>query len=146
MTLTTSVVLLGVVLEDTDLLGLGVLENFGFDDSAFDVRLADHGFVIVGKEHDFVKANRFADFSAELFHEKNVAVLNLVLLAAGFDYCIRDFISPFFPRLLVVTPDSRSVRCHAQKGMNLDRNKTALLLYQKRPCLSTGKHGLFLFF
>ena len=80
-------VLLGLVLQNIDLLVLTVLENLGSNLSTLNNRRTNLESVVVGQclnavENDFVSFSNF-----ELLYKNDVLLDYFVLLSAGFDNC-----------------------------------------------------------
>jgi len=94
MALTSSVVLLRIILEDENFLCLGVLDNRSFDNCAVNVGSANNNAFIIGDDGDLVELDVLADLCAELLQENDIALLNLVLLSAGFEYSVHSFYFP----------------------------------------------------
>ena len=84
MALTTAVTLLGLHLEDVDLLALaGLLDRAGYG-CAGNVRSADGELVALAYCQNLVKSNGCTVLHAELLDVDHVALRYLVLLAASF--------------------------------------------------------------
>jgi hypothetical protein len=88
------VVLLRLVLEDDDLLGLALLEYLGYDLGSLDIGSADERLGIVTYSQDTVKCNLIALGRLKLFHPQDTARLHLMLLAPCFQNREQTF-SPF---------------------------------------------------
>ena len=88
MTLTLTITLLGVVLEDADLLALAVLHDGSLDRSTLHHGSAESGLLAVDDSQDLVKLDGFAGLAGQLLDEDHVALSDLVLLAAGHDDCV----------------------------------------------------------
>ena len=85
VTLTLAVTLLGVVLEDADLLALAVLHDSGLHAGALHNGSAEGGLLAVDDGQDLVKLHGRAGFLVQLLDVDHVALGDLVLLAAGND-------------------------------------------------------------
>ena len=88
MTQLTGLTLLGLVGEDGDLLTLAVLQHIGGDGSTLHIGSADLQVRIVVQSDHLIEGDRGFLSNIQLLNVQNVAVLNLVLLAAGFDNCV----------------------------------------------------------
>ena len=89
-------VLLGLVLQDMDLLALAVLNDVGGNGSALNVGSAAGERIAQLKGENLIKGNRFPLVYFELFDEDDVAFRDLVLLSAGFDNCVHEKHLSFF--------------------------------------------------
>ena len=88
MALTLAVTLLGVVLEDADLLALAVLDDGSLHGSALHNGGAEGGLFAVDDGQDLVELDGVAGFLVQLLDVDHVALSDLVLLAAGHDDCV----------------------------------------------------------
>ena len=93
MALTLAVTLLGVVLEDADLLALAVLDDLALHRGALHHGSAEGGLVAVQDGQDLVKLHGVAGFLVQLLNVDHVALGHLVLLAAGHDDCVHVVVS-----------------------------------------------------
>ena len=98
VTLLLLFVLLGLVLEHNDLLCLCVAKNGTAYLAAVHIRLAGLDAVFVSKSNN-VEINLCVFFGSELFNKNHVADTYLVLLSAGFDYCVHEKHLSFIIRL-----------------------------------------------
>ena len=78
--------LLGLVLDDVDLLALAVLNDLSLDDSTFNNGSADLGILAV-QDSQNVELNGSLSFSVQLLDVQDIALSNGVLLATGHDNC-----------------------------------------------------------
>ena len=88
MALTLAVTLLGIVLEDADLLALAVLDDLGLHGSALHNGGAEGGLLAVDDSQYLVELDGVAGFLVQLLDVDHVALGHLVLLAAGHDDCV----------------------------------------------------------
>ena len=93
MALTLAVALLGIVLEDADLLTLAVLDNGGLHAGALHHGGAEGGLLTVDDGQNLVKLHGVAGFLVQLLDVDHVALGYLVLLAAGHDNCVHVVVS-----------------------------------------------------
>lgn len=91
MTLTLAIILLRLELEDGDFLGFAELHNAGIDLRAIHIRSAEDGAVVITDAENLVENDVLTGFLFDLLDEKNFAVSDLVLLAAGFKDCVHCF-------------------------------------------------------
>ena len=123
MALTLAVTLLGVVLEDADLLALAVLDDLALHRGALHHGSAEGGLVAVHDGQDLVKLHGVAGFLVQLLDVDHVALGHLVLLAASHDDCVHCVVS---------TPSLRA-RCRGRSRRTLiDPFKAAQLVYQPK--------------
>ena len=87
MALTLTVTLLGLILEDPDLLALAVLDNAGFDLSACYNGSAEGSGFTVDNGQNLVKRYGVAGLYGQLFDKQGITLSYLILLAAGHDNC-----------------------------------------------------------
>ena len=87
MTLTTTVVGLSLVLEDTDLAFLTLFKNLAGYLGASYVGLTDL-YVISGYEKNFVECYFCAFFNVQFFDGNNLTFFNNVLFSTCFDNCV----------------------------------------------------------
>ena len=80
-------VLLGLVLQNVDLLVLALLENLCRDLRAFQNGSTRTEAGIAGHCYDFVEYDLVAFLRIELFNENHILLDDLVLLSAGFNDC-----------------------------------------------------------
>ena len=88
MTLAFTVALLGVVLEDTDLLALAVLDDLGVNLRALHHGSAELGVLAVHDGQNGVEGNGLAGLDVQLLDEKRITLGNVVLLTTGHDNCL----------------------------------------------------------
>ena len=81
-------VLLGLVGEDSDFLGLAVLDDFGIDLGALDIGRTDFDAVVSANCEDLVKYDFVVCFDVELLDVELLAGFDLVLFSAGFNDCL----------------------------------------------------------
>jgi len=91
MALTLTVTLLGIVLEDTNLLTLTVLDDLGLHGSTSHDGSAEGGLFAVQNCQDLVELHGVTGLVVQLFNENHVALCDLVLLAASFNNCMHMF-------------------------------------------------------
>ena len=89
--LTLAVALLGIVLEDADLLALAVFHHRGLHLGAGNGGGADGGVVAVQNRQDLVKDHLIAGLLGQLLDKQGVALSDLVLLTAGNNDCVHTF-------------------------------------------------------
>ena len=87
MALLTAIVLLGLVLEDDDLLAADLADDLALDLCALDDRGADPDVTVVAHEQD-VERNRGVDLRIDLLDVDHVALTDAVLLATSRDNCV----------------------------------------------------------
>ena len=109
MTLLLLLVLLGLVLDNVDLLVLAVLYDISSNLSTLNCGIADHCTVVVGINQYFVEYDCSSFFSAELFKKYDVALLNLLLLSASLEYCKHEKHLSFIIRLAAYGNDTRGI-------------------------------------
>ena len=114
MALLLADVLLGLILEDDDLPALAVLDDFRLGANALNIGLADRYSITIG-DHQHVEIDGFANLGIELFNEDLVALLDLVLLAAGNDNSVHGKF------LLIDLARSFGVRFEAQLRTDSER-------------------------
>ena len=85
MTLTLVIALLGLVLVDTDLLALAVLNDSGFHLRALHHGSAELGVFAVNDRQNLIEGNGVARLDGELLNEQGVALVHNILLTAGND-------------------------------------------------------------
>ena len=90
MALTQTVALLGLVLEDDDLLTLAVFHNGSVHGSALHHGSAELGLVTQDGQ-DLVELDLVAGLLRQLLDEEDVALGHLVLLTAGLNDCMHWF-------------------------------------------------------
>ena len=78
-------VLLGAVLEDTDLLALAVLHDLRLDLSASDSGGTELGVLTVDNCQNLIEGNGFFSLRIELLDVDHIALFDVVLLTAGND-------------------------------------------------------------
>jgi hypothetical protein len=83
-----------VLLEDQDLVGLGLLQNRRGDGRAIDQRRTDGLAGAIADEEDLVEANFGAGIAIEFLDRQDIALANLVLLPAGLDDCEHRITEP----------------------------------------------------
>ena len=83
--------LLGLVLEDGDLLSLAVLDDLSFDGCAFHDGSADLGVLTIQNSQNLLKLNCLLSFSLQLLDVQNITLGYGVLLATGYDNCFHLF-------------------------------------------------------
>ena len=83
MALTLAIALLGIVLEDPDLLALAVLHHSGGHGSALHYGSAEGSLVAVQDGQDLVEGDGLSGLGLQLLDEQGIALGHLVLLAAG---------------------------------------------------------------
>jgi len=85
MTLAFAITLLGVILEDADLLALTVLDDLGFHLRTLHDGSAELGVRTVDDSQNLVEDHGLAGFTVELFDEQSVALADGILLTTGND-------------------------------------------------------------
>ena len=83
---------LGLVLEDADLLVAALFDDFAVDGGAFDVGRSDLGG-FASNEKNLADANVLLGFGIDLFDVDLVTDLDFDLLSASFDNCVHGFSS-----------------------------------------------------
>ena len=78
-------VLLGLVLQNVDLLTLAVLDDGSFDNGTLDIGSTGNETCVGTCSKNRIKCNGVAVIDFELFGEYDVAFLDLVLLSAGYE-------------------------------------------------------------
>lgn len=73
-----------------DLRRAAVAGHLGGDTPSFHMRRADMGFLLVCHQQNAVEFDLVARFARESLHPDDVARLDAVLLAAGFDDCVHE--------------------------------------------------------
>lgn len=101
VTLTRSLVLLGLVVENVNLLALAVLDDLGLDGGAFNDGSSELGAVVADNSQDLVKNDFVAIVDVELFDKEDVALSDAVLLTAGLDNCVQQLLAPSFFSLAI---------------------------------------------
>ena len=94
MALTQAVALLGLVLEDDDLLALAVLDDGSIDGSAFHHGSAELGLVTQDSQN-LVELDLVACLVVQLLDEQDIAFCDLVLLTTGLDDCMHACCTSF---------------------------------------------------
>ena len=87
MTLTTTIVGLSLVFENTDFLFLALFKNLAGYFSTCNGGLANLYF-ITGNEKNFVKSYFSAFFSVQFFDGNNLTLFDTVLFTTGFNDCV----------------------------------------------------------
>ena len=101
MTLTLTITLLGVILEDADLLALAVLHDGSLNGSTLNNGSTEGCVLAVQDSQDLLELNGFAGLDGQLLDEEHVALCDLVLLTAGHDDCVHFFFNSFIYGLAV---------------------------------------------
>ena len=91
MALTFPVTLLGIVLEDADLLALAVLHDLGLHGSALHNGGAEGSLLTVDDGQDLLELHGIASLVVQLLDVDHIALGHLVLLAASHDNCVHSF-------------------------------------------------------
>ncbi len=86
--LRASVTLLGLVLEDRDLLTLRMALDLALDAGALDERCADLHFLSIGDQQDIFEDNRLADFKRHSVYLNKASLLRKILPTTVFDDCV----------------------------------------------------------
>ena len=139
MALTTAIVLLGLVLEDQNLLALAVLHHVSGDGSALHNGSAESGVVAIQNSQNLVEGDGVAGFDIQLLDVEGIALGHLILLAAGHDDCVHTLHLPFLYYGLAVGGEGRALllvtpRLLATRGFPSPRTQTkALRLLGFRP-------------
>ena len=118
MTLLFLLVLLGLVLENNDLLSATVLNYVSLDLSAFDVRSTKGGVLTAGYCEDVLEGYLLAFLNTQLLNEDDITLAYLVLLSAWFKNCKHEKL-PLF---------QYKTRC-TQGAFALDPIASGVLLY-----------------
>src|SRR6185295_4900488 len=93
-----AIVVTAVLLEDQNLVGLGLVQHLGGYRSAFHQRRADRQVRILADHQNLVEGDVVAGRDLELLDQNDVVHGDLVLLAAGLDHCEHVVPSRSFPR------------------------------------------------
>ena len=91
MALTLTITLLGIVLEDTNLLALAVLNDGSLHRSARHNGSAKGGLLPVKDRQNLIELHGVAGFVVQLLDEDHVALCDLVLLSASLNNCMHMF-------------------------------------------------------
>ena len=89
MALAFSVALLGLILEDVNLLTLAVLNDLGGNLGALNNGSADGGGTVTYNCENLINGNLVAGFNIQFLDENDVALTDSVLLTAGFNNCVQ---------------------------------------------------------
>ena len=87
-------VLLCLVLVDDDLLSLALFQDFAYDRSTLYNGLTDLDTIFRSDSQNFIDSYGFSNLSVQLFYVDDIAFCDLLLLSAGLDNCIHDFLPP----------------------------------------------------
>ena len=91
MALTFPVTLLGIVLEDADLLALAVLHDLGLHGSTLHNGSAERSLLTIDDSQDLLELYGIASLVVQLLDVDHITLGHLVLLAAGHDNCVHSF-------------------------------------------------------
>ena len=83
--------LLGLVLQNVDLLALAVLDDLSLNSGTLNNGSADLGVLAVQDSQDLLELDGSLSFSVQLLDVEDVALGNGVLLAASHDNCFHLF-------------------------------------------------------
>ena len=107
--------LLGLVLDDVDLLALAVLDDLGLDCGTFHHGSADLAVLAVQDGQNLIELDGGVFLRVQLLHEQDVAFGNGVLLATSNDNCLHFLVSP--TSILVVSLLRRVFLTHQLKPL-----------------------------
>jgi len=124
MTLTLTITLLGVVLEDADLLALAVLHDGSLDRSTLNNGGTEGCVLAVQDSQDLLKLDGFAGLDGQLLDEEHVALCDLVLLTAGHDDCVHFFFNSFIYGLAVGGGAQAHLQTHSKRLIKYISGKT----------------------
>ena len=79
--------LLGLVLDDVDLLALAVLNDLSLDDSTFNNGSADLGILAVQDSQNLLELDGLLSLNVQLLDVQDITLSHGVLLTAGHDNC-----------------------------------------------------------
>ena len=90
MTLADHAALLGTIGQDVELLALAGLDDLGNNGSALNNGSADLDSALLANGENLIEGDFAVVLSVQLLDVDDVAALNAVLLATGFDNCVHS--------------------------------------------------------
>ena len=93
MALTATVILLCLILEDHDLRGFAVFQNFTGYSCALNIGIAELGFANLAASQNTVESDGLISGDIQLFDVDDLALGHFDLLTAGLNNCVHEITS-----------------------------------------------------